>query len=106
MEFEYIYLYRIISPSLIQNRYFLTEQAFDECISICASGQNPSGLEYLGPHSGTCIDNEGCPANEFCEREMHSGHWGFCIRCDQPGLYCGWYDGADGCVARCECKLY
>ena len=95
----------IISPSLIQNRYFLTEDAFEECISVCASGQNPSGLKFKGPYPGTCVDNDGCLENAWCEMDLSPGEgdWGFCIPCSVPGLRCGWFDGlpSENCDDRC-----
>ena len=69
-----------------RDRYFLTEAAFDECISICASGQNPNGVMWI--MAGFCFNDDSCPDNEYCEmfeyRPNRSGPslsrgWGACI---------------------------
>ena len=68
--------------SLNQNRYFLTQWAFDECISICASGQNPSGLDWIPP--GSCPDSNFCGEDEFCEGYDDGGvNNGFCVPCER-----------------------
>ena len=54
--------------------------AFDECIKICAHGQNPNNLRWLG-YPGSCSDSNACDSNTFCDFEMD--FYGWCREC--PG---------------------
>ena len=51
----------------------MTEFAFNECVSICASGQNPNELKWIAP--GSCMDSNFCGDNEFCELLTYRRWW-------------------------------
>ena len=85
--------------------------AFADCIKICAHGQNPNQLQWLGP-PGSCLDST-CNSNQFCgfEEEFENPKYGWCKEC--PGTtaedcqtalahYYSWqgYD-FDDCVKVC-----
>ena len=91
---------------LNKDRYFLTESAFNECVSICASGQNPSELKWIMP--GACVDNDPCPNNEYCNIDDEFTHemgeslgWGACRPCD-PSKTCRDHDISPLAWPNCE----
>lgn len=91
----------------------MTKYAFNECVSICASGQNPSELKWIMP--GACTDNDFCLDNEYCNiYDEHVGNdvhesvgWGACKPCD-PTRTCRDHDdeispfSVPNCEAKCE----
>ena len=84
----------------------MTEFAFNECVSICASGQNPSGLKWIMP--GSCTNNDFCVDNEYCDiGDVYVGNgryesmgWGACELCDPT--QCREYDIPSFAWEKCE----
>ena len=102
----YILQKLIILSCLNQDRYFLTEFAFNECVTICASGQNPSEVKWIMP--GACTDNDSCLNNEYCNiydepagnTDVSKG-WGACRPCD-PSKACIDHDISPFAWPNCE----
>lgn len=74
-----------------QDREFAEAEAFDDCIAICAKGENPDGLRWLGP-PGSCRDTSFCGSNQICDfimdnknlrRDNEDPIYGYCLDC--PG---------------------